>query len=55
MNPALLDSQFATLELPSDALTVSAEGAPEETVQLIVEGLGEGLGHGLGVKASPAV
>jgi gluconokinase len=51
MNPALLDSQFATLEVPSDALTVSAEGAPEETVRLIVKGLGEGLG----VKALPVV
>ncbi len=39
MNPALLDSQFATLETPSDALTVSAEGTPEQTVELILKGL----------------
>jgi gluconokinase len=39
MNPALLDSQFATLETPSDALAVSAEGTPEETVGLILQGL----------------
>ena len=39
MNPALLDSQFATLEIPSDALAVSAEGTPEETVELILKGL----------------
>jgi gluconokinase len=41
MNPALLDSQFATLEPPSDALAVSAEGTPEETVELIIERLGK--------------
>jgi gluconokinase len=40
MNPALLDSQFATLEMPSDALQVSAEGTPEQTVELILSGLG---------------
>ena len=39
MNPALLDSQFATLEPPSDALVVSAEGTPEETVDLILKQL----------------
>jgi gluconokinase len=36
MNPALLDSQFATLEMPTDALAVSAEGTPQETVDLIL-------------------
>jgi gluconokinase len=36
MNPALLDSQFATLEVPSDAISVDAEGTPEETVELIL-------------------
>jgi gluconokinase len=41
MNPALLDSQFATLEMPSDALAVSAEGTPEETVELILKRLGK--------------
>jgi gluconokinase len=40
MNPALLDSQFATLEAPSDALVVSDEGTPEETIGLILKGLG---------------
>jgi len=40
MNPALLDSQFATLEAPSDALTVSAEGTPEQAVELILKELG---------------
>jgi gluconokinase len=40
MNPALLDSQFATLEVPSDALSVSAEGPPEETVCAILQHLG---------------
>lgn len=40
MNPGLLDSQFATLEMPSDALEVSAEGSPEETVELILRELG---------------
>ena len=39
MNPALLDSQFATLEMPSDAIQVSAEGSPEETVALILKQL----------------
>jgi gluconokinase len=37
MNPALLDSQLATLEPPTDALVVSAEGTPEETVALILK------------------
>jgi gluconokinase len=40
MNPGLLDSQFAILEMPSDALQVSAEGTPEETVGLIIKELG---------------
>jgi gluconokinase len=39
MNPALLDSQFATLEPPADALVVSAEGTPDETVDLILKHL----------------
>ncbi len=39
MNPGLLDSQFATLEMPSDALQVSAEGTPEQTVELILKEL----------------
>jgi gluconokinase len=40
MNPALLDSQIATLEAPSDALPVSAEGTPERTVDLILQQIG---------------
>ena len=39
MNPALLDSQFATLEPPTDALVISAEGTPDETVALILKQL----------------
>jgi gluconokinase len=39
MSPALLDSQLATLEEPSDAIVVSAEGSPEETVDLISQQL----------------
>ena len=39
MNPALLDSQLATLEPPTDALVISAEGTPEETVALILKQL----------------
>ncbi len=39
MNPALLDSQFATLEPPTDALVISAEGTPDETVELILKQL----------------
>jgi len=39
MNPALLDSQLATLEPPRDALIISAEGTPDETVTLILEQL----------------
>jgi gluconokinase len=40
MSPALLDSQIATLEAPSDAIAVSAEGSPEETVAAILKQLG---------------
>jgi len=36
MNPALLDSQFATLELPKDALRVVNDRSPEEVVQQIL-------------------
>src|SRR5271170_4735529 len=39
MNPALLDSQFATLETPSDALEILEAGTPEETVELILKQL----------------
>jgi gluconokinase len=34
MNPALLDSQFATLEEPPDAITVPIDGSVEEIVHL---------------------
>ena len=40
MNPALLDSQFATLEMPADALKVSAVGSPAETALEIRRRLG---------------
>jgi gluconokinase len=39
MNPALLDSQLATLEIPSDALRVSAVQPPEDAVQQILDEL----------------
>ena len=39
MNPALLESQLATLEPPTDALVISAEGTPDETVALILNQL----------------
>jgi gluconokinase len=37
MPPALLDSQFATLEPPSDALTFSCEKSPDEIVTALVQ------------------
>lgn len=40
MNPALLDSQFATLELPDDALTVDIARSPAEQVRAIREAFG---------------
>ncbi|MGI8770428.1 MAG: gluconokinase [Acidobacteriaceae bacterium] len=39
MNPSLLDSQLATLEIPSDALRVSAVQPPEDAVEEIVNEL----------------
>jgi gluconokinase len=41
MNPDLLDSQLATLEVPSDAWPVSVSGRPEETVEEILTRLRE--------------
>lgn len=41
MNPALLDSQFATLEEPVDALAVDISGTPEEIVANILAKLGD--------------
>ncbi len=41
MNPALLQSQFATLEEPADALTLNIELPPEGIVQEIMESLVE--------------
>jgi gluconokinase len=43
MNPALLDSQLATLEMPSDALRVSAVQAPEDAVQQILDELEDSI------------
>jgi gluconokinase len=39
MNPALLDSQLATLEMPSDAIRVDANQAPDATVGLVLKQL----------------
>jgi gluconokinase len=39
MPPALLDSQLATLEPPSDALTFSCEKSPEEIVTELIQAL----------------
>ena len=40
MNPALLDSQLATLEAPADALHVDASGTTESSVEQILAALG---------------
>jgi gluconokinase len=39
MSPALLDSQFATLETPKDAVCVVNDRAPEEVVEEILKQL----------------
>jgi gluconokinase len=39
MPPTLLDSQLATLEPPSDALTFSCEKTPEEIVTALIQAL----------------
>ena len=39
MNPALLDSQLATLEQPADAIRISAEDGAERVVQGLLETL----------------
>lgn len=39
MPPALLDSQFAILEPPTDTLTFSVEKSPEEIVEELIEAL----------------
>ncbi len=39
MNPALLDSQFATLEMPPDALHVMNDRTPDEVVSQIMDQL----------------
>lgn len=39
MPASLLDSQFATLEPPDDALAIDVSGKPEESVEAIVQGL----------------
>jgi len=41
MNPDLLDSQLATLEVPSDTLPVTVSGSPEEAVEEILTRLCE--------------
>jgi gluconokinase len=40
MSPALLESQFAILEPPADALTFSCEKTPEEIVTALIQILG---------------
>jgi gluconokinase len=40
MSPALLESQFAILEPPTDALTFSCEKTPEEIVKALIHVLG---------------
>jgi gluconokinase len=42
MPPGLLDSQFAALEEPRDAITVDVAGAPEEMVAQIIRALKTG-------------
>ena len=42
----LLASQYATLEEPTDALTIAVDDQPERLVQLISDGLGLGPGQG---------
>ena len=37
MNPALLDSQLATLEAPRDAIRVSGAQEPDDVVQAILD------------------
>ena len=39
MNPALLASQLATLEIPADAIRVSVQQSPNEIAQRILDGL----------------
>lgn len=39
MNPALLASQLATLELPEDALRVSVQQSPAQIAQTILDGV----------------
>jgi gluconokinase len=41
MNPDLLDSQLATLEVPSNVWTISVAGSPEESVEAILARLRE--------------
>lgn len=41
MNPGLLDSQLATLEVPSDAWSINVAGSPEEAVAEILDRLRE--------------
>ncbi len=45
MPASLLESQFAALEEPSDAITVGIEGSPEAIVAEIQEALADGRGR----------
>jgi len=40
MNPKLLDSQFAILEIPKNALRISVESSPEKAVEQILQHIG---------------
>jgi len=42
MNPSLLESQFATLEPPVDAIVVNVNSAPQEIIRFVVEQLNGG-------------
>ncbi|MGA8938766.1 MAG: gluconokinase [Acidobacteriaceae bacterium] len=51
MNPGLLDSQFATLEPPADALTIINDRPPQEVVDEIMNHLKEIRGRNNGIEA----
>ena len=52
MNPALLDSQFATLERPGDALSIDIGPSPEALALAVCAGLA--CGQGAAGQAAPA-
>jgi gluconokinase len=46
MNPKLLDSQFATLEVPKDGLKIENDKPPEQVVNEILQHVALGAGKG---------